>query len=95
MNDLSQISIDLGVIPNGVKDYSNEFDCSGLTPPLISSSFTSFWFLSYASIEHIILYLSRLGIVAKLSKKSPSNREHIIVLYHVLPKKYSAVGNKN
>ena len=69
--------MNLSVIPNDFNAYSVEFDGSVMAPPLLVSSLiclfllTDLCFVSYASIEHIRLYLSHLSIVNSL--KIPNN----------------------
>ena len=70
------------VRPNDFKASYVEFDVSCLPPPLLASSFTRLWFLSYAPIQHIRVYMSHLTFLTESSNNQPYNREHIIVIYH-------------
>ena len=63
LNDLRELSIKLRVRPNYFEYSSIELYGIGLPPPILASSFEKLWFISYASIEHIKLYLSHLEVV--------------------------------
>ena len=70
--------------------YSNasfiEVIGSGKPPPLLPSSKLDNWCsISYASIEHMILYLSFLAYIINASNKFPYNSLQIDVLYHGPP----------
>ena len=74
------------VAPRDANASVVEFFGSGKPPPLLPSSQLDDWFyLSYASIEHMILYLSVLAFIINSSNNFPCNFLQIYVLNHGPP----------
>ena len=73
------------VAPSKTNDSVVEFDGSGQTPPLLSSSKYERCSFSCASIEHMILYLSDLAFLINPSNTFPCNFLQIDVFYQGLP----------
>ena len=53
----------LSVRPSDINAYVVELDGSGIQSPLPVSSFMVGWYILWASIEHIRLYMSSMAVV--------------------------------